>query len=71
MRSQDILPLLRTHFVFEKLVAFGGIAFEFTSRRLAHNFKPRHKEFLVSRAGCAGETHDERVGGYLERRLAK
>ena len=69
VRSQDILPLLRTHFVFEKLVAFGGIAFEFVNHRLARNFdrdKPGHKEFLVSRAGCA-----RKGGGEMERRLAK
>ena len=74
VRSQDILPLLRTHFVFEKLVAFGGIAFEFVNHRLGQNFdrdKPGHKEFLVSRAGCARKGYERVWGGEMERRLAK
>ena len=44
IRSQDILPLLRSHFHFERFVAFGGLIERFAGRAFGHNLDVKENE---------------------------
>jgi hypothetical protein len=49
VKVYEVLPLLHNYFFIEKMVAFGGLDFEFVGRRLCNNFdmkNPKHMEFL-------------------------